>query len=81
LNRFTILKKLQKKSRQKGKKLGLIGLAHRGKPAGVDLRNDAKNALVSARGDKFRLDAYRRYLVGRPNTGEFCFFFFCYLFL
>jgi hypothetical protein len=32
-------------------------------------------SLVSARGDEFRLDAYMRYLVGRPNTDDFLFLF------
>jgi hypothetical protein len=34
-------------------------------------------SLVSARGDEFRTDAYRRYLVGQPNMA--CFFLFLLL--
>jgi hypothetical protein len=37
-------------------------------------------SLIIACGDEFCVDAYMRYLVGRPNTGKFYFFFFCYLF-
>jgi hypothetical protein len=41
----------------------------------------SRRSLIIARGDEFHVDAYKRYLVGRPKMGEFCFFFFCYLFL
>jgi hypothetical protein len=36
-----------------------------------------ERSLVSARGDEFHTDAYRRYLVGRPNIA--CFFLFLLL--
>jgi hypothetical protein len=55
--------------------------AQRAQQENIPMLEEQRWSLVSAHGDDFRVDAYRRYLVGRPNTSEFCFFFFCYLFL